>query len=135
MSGRWALLSALLRERAVVVSLFLFAVVYLIFSLFEVSLWRCTFRELTGWRCAGCGLTTGCKAFLRGDFLEGVAWNWLTPGVLLGLLLVPVVISLPKELRERAIDRLEFFEKRSRLGILALVLVILQTFARLEGWA
>lgn len=134
-SARWTLVSALLRERAVVITLFLFSVVYLFLSLFEVPLWRCAWKIVTGWRCLGCGLTTGCKAFLRGRFAEGVEWNWFVPVVLLGLVMVPVILAFPKALRERVIDRLEVFEQRTRLTLILVVFGVVQTVARLGGWA
>ena len=134
-SARWTLLSALLRERAVVYWLLGFTFVYLLFSFFEISIWRCAWRMVTGLRCPGCGLTTGCKAFLRGDFAEGFAWNWFTPAVMLGLLIFPVVIALPKAVRGRFIDRLELFESRFRIVVLFLLAVVIQTIARFQGWA
>ncbi|MGJ8723094.1 MAG: DUF2752 domain-containing protein [Roseibacillus sp.] len=134
-SARWTLISALLRERAVVFSLVIFSLVYLAFSLFEIPIWRCLWRMVTGWRCPGCGLTTGCKAFLRGQFAEGLAWNWFAPFVLLGLVLVPVVLALPREFRERVLLKMEAFERRTRLALMFVLLLVVQTFARLGGWA
>lgn len=135
LSGRWALLSAVLRERAVVIPLFGFAFVYLIASFFGVSLWACGLRVLTGLRCPGCGLTTGCKAFLRGQFAEGVAWNWLTPVVILALACVPVVLAMPPKQREKFLTWFERFEKRTRLVWLLLLVLLVQSLARGIGWA
>ncbi|GHC62514.1 DUF2752 domain-containing protein [Roseibacillus persicicus] len=134
-SGRWVLISALLRERAVTWILLGFAFLYLLFAFFNIPIWRCVWRMFTGWRCPGCGLTTGCKAFLRGDFVEGLAWNWLTPFVLIALILFPVVMAIPKRVREPFLDRLERVERKFRLTLVLLVLVVVQTIARLQGWA
>ncbi|MDQ8189870.1 DUF2752 domain-containing protein [Roseibacillus persicicus] len=134
-SGRWVLISALLRERAVTWILLGFAFLYLLFAFFNIPIWRCVWRMFTGWRCPGCGLTTGCKAFLRGDFVEGLAWNWLTPFVIIALILFPVVMAIPKRVREPFLDRLERVERKFRLTLILLVLVVVQTVARLQGWA
>lgn len=134
-SGRWTLLTFLLREKAVLWCLLGFASIYLAFSFFEVPIWRCVWRELTGWRCPGCGLTTGCKALLRGDFAEAMAWNWFTPAVVLALLATPVILALPKKVGEKLLHRLEKFESRSRLVLFGVLLVLLQIFFRLQGWA
>lgn len=134
-SGRWTLLTFLLREKAVLWCLLGFASIYLAFSFFEVPIWRCVWRELTGWRCPGCGLTTGCKALLRGDFAEAMAWNWFTPAVVLALLATPVILALPKTVGEKLLHRLEKFESRSRLVLFGVLLVLLQIFFRLQGWA
>lgn len=134
-SAQWTLVSALLRERVVMGVLLTFSIVYLFFSLFEITIWRCVWTMLTGWRCPGCGLTRGCQAFLKGEFAEGMALNWFTPFVLLGLLFVPVVLAFPKKLRERLLVKLELWERRGRVVLLFLLLVLVQTFARLGGWA
>lgn len=134
-SGQWALLSALLREGVIVKFLFAFAFVYLLLSFFEITIWRCPLRMMTGLRCPGCGLTTGSKAFLRGNFVEAVTWNWLVPVILLGMLFSVVVLAMPKPQRERFLAGLERFEKRSRLLLVGVAFVLLQTLARMLGWA
>ena len=134
-SGRWSLLGALLRERAVGFWLLGFAVIYLSLSLFEVSVWRCAWKLVTGLRCPGCGLTTGCKAFLRGDFVESFTRNWFAPLVVIGLFLFAIVIALPKTIRMRVIERLERLEGRFRVVLLFFVIMVVQTIARSQGWA
>ena len=134
-SARWTLVSALLRERALVVALLIFSVVYLAFSIFGISIWGCFWRLMTGWRCPGCGLTTGCKAFLKGHFAEGMAWNWFTPFVLFGLVLVPVVLALPQALREKVVELIEVSEQKTRLALISIIMLVAQTVARLGGWA
>lgn len=132
--GRLPLASALLKERAVLLGLLGFAFVYLLLSLFEVQVWRCLWEALTGWRCPGCGLTRGCKAFLRGDLREGLSSNWFTPFVMLGLIVCPVYLALPRDLSEKWRKKLETFEKRFRVAFVLILLLIAQTIARLSGW-
>ena len=129
------MVSALLRERAVLIALAVFSFVYLALSLFEIPIWHCVWRIVTGWRCPGCGLTTGCKAILRGHLAEGVAWNWFSPFVLLGLVFMPVVLAFPKPLREKVLVGIEVFEKKTRLVLIFFLLLVAQTVARLAGWA
>ena len=134
-SARWTLVSALIREKIVLYALLGFSFVYLAFSFFGISIWRCAWEAVTCWRWPGCGLTRGCQAFLKGDFTQGLAWNWLTPAVLLGLLLFPVMLALPKSLQEKFLQKLEWLEKRFRLVLLLLILLVAQTIARWQGWA
>ena len=51
----------------------------------------CLFRELTGFRCPGCGITGACLSILHGHPLEAIPKNWgaalITPFVLLLLIL------------------------------------------------
>ena len=134
-SQSWLIVTPILREKAIGLILASFAGIYLLFSFFEIPLWFCAWRSLTGWRCPGCGLTTGCKAFLRGHFVEGVTWNWLVPVVLLGLLVIPVMLALPRSLHQRLLARIEVLERRSRFAVLLLFVAIAQVMARLMGWA
>ncbi len=134
-SAEWNFLSSALRARGLQVALFSFGFIYLFCSFFEIPLWRCTWKALTGWRCPGCGLTEGCKAFLRGDFSGGLSANWLTPLVLLGFLVLPVLFAIPARYRVGLLERFEVFERRSRLSILFLVFLIVHIGARLVGWA
>ncbi len=133
--GKWPFFTSVLRQQVLMRGLLLVGVVYLVFSFFEISLWRCGWRVVTGWRCPGCGLTTGCKAFLRGNFEEAMRSNWLTPGVIFGLLLSSVVLALPKRRQELVFRWFEGFEKGSRLLFWVFLVVFLQSIARWKGWA
>lgn len=133
-SRRWVVVTPFLRERALGIALATFAFLYLAVSLFEVPLWRCLWRDWMGTRCPGCGLTTGCKAILRGSFLEGVTWNWFAPVVLLGVAAAPVFLAVPARHKEWLLDRIEQVERRSRFVLLLIVLALLQVVARILGW-
>ena len=134
-SKGWLIVTPILREKAIGYTLAGFAGVYLFFSFFEISIWRCVWNDLTGLRCPGCGLTTGCKAILRGDFREGVTWNWLAPLVVVGLIVIPVVLALPKSVRERALVGIEVLERKSRFALLFILGTLAQVIARIMGWA
>ena len=59
------------------------------YVLIPAGIWiRCPFRQITGLRCPGCGITAMCLSILRGNFAEAPAYNWgltLTAPVLLWL--------------------------------------------------
>ena len=59
------------------------------YVLIPAGIWiRCPFRQITGLRCPGCGVTAMCLSILRGQFSEAPAYNW-------GLtLILPVLIWL-----------------------------------------
>lgn len=133
MTSDWILVSALLRERLVLYLLGGLGVLYLVLSLFEFSIWQCPWRELTGRRCLGCGLTTGCKAILRGQFWEGVAWNWLSPFVLLGLLVMGVILAVPPALRSRILAVIESWERKYRFVLIGVLLLTVQAIVRVLG--
>lgn len=134
-SRRWTVLTALLRERAVVGTLLALGLGYLVLSFFEMSPVRCLWRLLTRTRCPGCGLTTGCKAILRGCWMEGARWNWLSPLVILGLILFLVVFAMPKKARGKLLNVLAVIEGRLRIVLWVALLAIAQVVARIFGWA
>lgn len=74
-----ALLSALLENRRLGWAMLGGGLVYFALSLAGVSAFSCPVRELTGLKCPGCGLTTGSKAMLRGDWLAALSHHWFTP--------------------------------------------------------
>jgi Protein of unknown function (DUF2752) len=45
---------------------------------------RCTFHQLTGWHCPGCGMTRAAHAALHGEILQAFRFNPL------GMLLLPL---------------------------------------------
>ena len=55
----------------------------------------CLFRQVTGFKCPGCGVTSMCMALLRLDFAAAFAWN---PGLMilapfLGAMLVLLMVQ------------------------------------------
>lgn len=50
----------------------------------------CLFRQVTGWKCPGCGVTSMCLALLRLDL--AAAWRW-NPGLFVLLPLLGVVLA------------------------------------------
>ncbi len=58
---------------------------------------RCLFRELTGFYCAGCGMSTGLHSLLRGDFSSAIGRNILIgtafPAALLYLVFRGIALS------------------------------------------
>ncbi len=132
---KWRVITPFLKEKPLGWIVSLFAAGYLALSFSGISIWRCFWREFTGWRCPGCGLTTGCKAFLRGDFREGVAQNWFVPVVLCGMMMIPLFLALPVKVRARGLRLIECVEARSRVALTLAVLAMCQIVARLGGWA
>lgn len=73
--------------------------VYFALSLAGVSLYSCPVRSLTGLRCPGCGMTTGSKELVRGNWEAALQSNLFTPVIALLWLAVAVGLVLPEPLR------------------------------------
>ena len=99
--------------------------IYFIISLFGYSIMPCPIRELLGLQCPGCGLTSGCKALVRGEWHEALHYNWFSPVFALFWFLVGVGLFLPTQYRTKFIHVVKLTERRTYWPIfLGLSLVI-----------
>ena len=55
---------------------------------------RCLFRDLTGFKCPGCGNTNGMLALLNGDFLAPVKFNLMFYPEVFTLLYIFICMAL-----------------------------------------
>ena len=67
--------------------------------------------------------------------MEGARWNWLSPLVILGLILFLVVFAMPKKARGKLLNVLAVIEGRLRIVLWVALLAIAQVVARIFGWA
>ncbi len=59
-----------------VTALTVVAVVFFIDPMAARWMPKCTFHELTGWQCPGCGFTRGLHALLHGHPIEALKYNY-----------------------------------------------------------
>ncbi len=131
-AGDTAPLTWLLRQRVFLFLVALLVAIYLTFSIFGIALVRCTFKRIFDVPCLGCGLTTGTKFVLRGEVSEGISHHYLSPVVVLFLLVVPMLYAVPPSKKVLFWAWAEDLEKRSRFGwfvFIALVLLLV-----LQAW-
>ena len=69
---------------------------YLIVATFLGSL--CTFRQMTGFSCPGCGMTRACRAFLSGDIRGAFYYHPLFPLILPGAVLILMEHKIPPKI-------------------------------------
>lgn len=122
-------------QKGVGISLLVLAGLQLGFSYAGLRFWRCPWREYLGWRCPGCGLTSGCRAIMSGNLEEGIARNWLSPLVVIALLVLAVSFAIPGRARQKLVQRIKAFEGATRIGLFVIALLLLQTLLRLFGKA
>ena len=112
-----ALLSILLEDRKLGFAMLGGGLIYFIISLFGYSIMPCPIRELLGLQCPGCGLTSGCKALIRGEWVEAFHHNWFSPVFALFWSLVGIGLFLPNPYRTRFIDFVKVTEQRTNWPI------------------
>jgi len=113
-----ALLSILLKNRKLGFAMLGGGLIYFIISLFGYSIMPCPIRELSGLQCPGCGLTSGCKALIRGEWGEALHHNWFSPVFAIFWSLVGIGLFLPTPYRSRFIHLVKVTERRARWPIL-----------------
>ncbi|MEM9774585.1 MAG: DUF2752 domain-containing protein [Chloroflexota bacterium] len=113
-----AVLSKLIKDRAVCITITSFAAVQTGLTYFGMNGWICPFRHYLSCPCPGCGLTRASVAMVKGDFKEMLAYHALAPFFLVGLILIALGAILPSGLRERLILFVERIEVKTGLGII-----------------
>jgi hypothetical protein len=73
----------------------------------------CPFHEFTGVACPGCGLTTAMVHFCRGEWLAGITSHAFAPLFMIGIAGSLVMAALPDGSRDRTLESLMRFERRS----------------------
>jgi hypothetical protein len=64
-----------------------------------------------------------------------MAWNWLTPFVVVSLVFLPVYFALPGPAKKCLGDSIEKLERELRLVLWFTLLIIVFVVARISGWA
>lgn len=116
-----AILSPILRNRTS--SFLLSGAVLLQFGLtyFDLPGWQCPIFQATGIPCPGCGLSRASIALLHGDWQGAFRLHVFAPVLLLGLIVFLIVTLLPKNYRQRMINKLEEIEVLTGVSFIFLV--------------
>ena len=114
---RGTVLTKLLKDRAVCITISSFATVQAGLTLFGLDGWICPFRHYLACPCPGCGLTRATVAMIKGDFREMLAYHALAPFFLVGLVVIAFGAVLPLKQRERLISLVQRIETKLGLGI------------------
>lgn len=79
------------------------------------KLWPCTFAEVTGLPCPGCGLTRATSALLRGEWRASFLFHPFAGGfVLIGMAVMAGAV-MPPSWVESLTAKVDFFERRTKL--------------------
>ena len=112
-----AVLTKLVKDRAVCITITSFAAVQTGLTYLGIDGWICPFRHYMGCPCPGCGLTRASVAMVKGDFKEMLAYHALAPFFMIGLIAIAFGAFLPNQQRERLISLVERIEVKTGLGI------------------
>lgn len=97
--ARVRLLSVLLENRSLGWWMLGGGLTYFALSLIGIYIFSCPIRNLTGLQCPGCGLTSGSKALIRGDWDVALQSNLFTPIIALFWAAVAIGLVLPQPAR------------------------------------
>jgi hypothetical protein len=125
-------ISLVLKERGVCVGLLLAGVVLLVAQSLGLRLYVCPFQAATGLPCAGCGLTRGTAALLRGDFTAATQFHPFSVLVPVGLVLLLLSACLTGPVRTKYLALCEAVERKTGLGCVLLFSLIAFGIWRLQ---
>jgi hypothetical protein len=97
-------------------------------------LWPCTFAEMTGLPCPGCGLTRATSALLHGDWRTSWQFHPFAGGFLLAGFFVAAGALLPGVWLEKLTAKVEGIERRTKLPAIFLVAVVCFGLLRMLGF-
>ncbi|MBN2321370.1 MAG: DUF2752 domain-containing protein [Acidobacteria bacterium] len=87
----------------------------------KVTLFRCFFRELTGWNCFACGLSHSLHLSARLDWAAAVKYHLFGPVLFLSAWMLSVYWILEIALDRKGVVRVN--PKIIKIGIIAIALV------------
>ena len=125
-----ALLSILLKNRKLGFAMLGGGLFYFLLSLFGISVMPCPVRTLTGLQCPGCGLTSGCRALVQGDWQAALQHHWFAPIFALFWILVAIGLFLPEPFREKYLNYAKASERHTYWPILLGVSLIIYALTR-----
>ena len=107
--------------------IFLLLTLYILSEIFDFSLLRCVFHEITGLHCPGCGVTRMISSILRLDFYQAFRYNPLV-FILSPFLLIYGIIKLYEGMYDKFI-----LNKRFEKIIVTFVIILLVIFGILRN--
>ena len=90
-----------------------FFTLFFILNFFKIEIWHCPVKTVLGIRCPGCGLGTAMLHLFRGEWWAMFDAHALAPFFLAGMILIAVITFLPEKIRNRTIQHVEVFERRT----------------------
>lgn len=93
--------------------------------------WQCPIRHGLGIPCPGCGLSRAIEALLHGDWRTSFTYHAFAPLFLAVFLLMAVVMVLPSQQRQAAINWIKQVERSTGITAILLILLVVYWLARL----
>ncbi len=99
--------------------IFLLLTLYILSEIFDFSLLRCVFHEITGLHCPGCGVTRMIGSILKLDFYQAFRYNPLV-FILSPFLIIYGIIKL----YENMYDKIIFNKKIEKVSIITIIILL-----------
>ncbi|MCP5536154.1 MAG: DUF2752 domain-containing protein [Akkermansiaceae bacterium] len=103
---------------------------YFALSLLGFHFFSCTFKDLTGWDCPGCGLTRGSRALLHGDWGAALGFHWFTPVFILFWGAVGIGLVLPEPWRGKFLAAVKTSERVTRWPVILGISLVIYALTR-----
>lgn len=126
-------LAPLMRQRAMCRALMLAFLVLGFGAWMGWTLWPCTFAEVTGLPCPGCGLTRATSALLHGDWRSSWQFHPFAGFFVLVSIFVAAGALMPPPQVAGLSARVEIFEQRTKLPAIILVALVCFGLLRMLG--
>lgn len=114
-SGRFRLLTPLLRSRWLSGAIIGAAVLHVGLNWVGAGGWPCPMLNATGYPCPGCGLGRACAQLGEGNWGDALRLHAFAPVLVLTLLLLAVGLALPGRHRTAFLAWVRRFEDRTRI--------------------
>lgn len=120
----------MLRDRKISFALLLLAGALLATVSLGIAGWPCPLLHLTGVPCPACGLTRATNLLIHGHVSQALKFHAFAPIVLLGLAFVSATVVLPKDARGRWLNKVDYLERKTSLGLILIAALIVYWLAR-----
>lgn len=129
-SRRWHFIAAVLADRRLARGMLIGTALYGLLVFFNLPVFVCPWKQVTGLPCPGCGMTRSTLALMQGDFLTSLRLNALTWFIWFFWIIIAIGITIPARYRKIWIKKIGDWEQRSRWGLWFGGILVIYTLTR-----
>lgn len=120
---RYPILGQLIDHRTFSRALVIAGVVQLTLQFYGLPSITCSFREVTGYPCPGCGLTRGVSALVQGQWDRAIEFHAFSPVAALAILLLLTGCIISDGLQRRLVRIVSEVERKTCVSQITMLLL------------